>query len=416
MFKPLAVCIGLRYTRSKRSSNFISFISLTSMLGIALGVAVLITVLSVMNGFDEQIQQRFFGMAPQVTVSSFTGKLNQWPALQQRLLKYPGVEAVTPYISGQGLLAYGGDNVPVMISGIIPKQEQRISELSEKMVDGRLSDLKPGSFGIVLGGGVAKRLGVEVGEKVLLMIPQATVSLVGVQPRFKRFTVTGIFTAGGGFGFDSQFAFINLEDAQKLFMLGQDISGLRLKITNIYRAPEFSNQLEQTLPEDIVVSNWTAQFGAFFKAVKMEKTMMFLILILIIAVAAFNLISSLVMIVNDKQADIAILRTFGARPKMILATFMVQGSLVGLIGTFLGTISGITLALNATALADWLQNRLNVQLLSSNVYFVDFLPSKLEWLDVIHVCAIALLLSFLATIYPAWRASRTQPAEALRYD
>lgn len=420
MFKPLSLCIGLRYTRSKRSNRYISFISLSSMLGIALGVAVLITVLSVMNGFDEQISKRFFDMAPQVSVTSFQSHIKDWQNLQGTIDKKPGVIASAPYVggvsNGQALLSFEGQNVPAIVTGIDPKAEQKLNLLAQKIILGSLNHLQPGRFGIVLGYGLARHLGVDIGDKMTVMVPQANVSIVGIQPRFKRFTVVGIFKAGSGFGFDDSLAFIQLNDAQKLFQLGHSVSGLHVKINRIYDAPQFSNDLERQLPEDVIVSNWTQRYGAFFSAVKMEKTMMFVILLLIIAVAVFNLVSSLVMIVNDKQADIAILRTFGALPRTILATFMVQGTLVGVIGTTLGTLGGIALALNATSIVDWIQATFHVQWLSSNVYFVDYLPSKLELRDVVHVCSVALLMSFLATIYPAWRASRTQPAEALRYD
>jgi len=303
-----------------------------------------------------------------------------------------------------------------VVTGILPSFESKMSNISDKMTEGKLSDLKANHFGIILGKSLADKLGLERGDKVTVLIPQATVTPAGIQPRLKRFTVVGIFDAGSGFGFDNHLGFINLHDAQKLFLLGDKVSGLRLKIKDVFDAPAFSQKLSHYLGEDYAISNWTGQFGAFFQAVKMEKTMMFLILLLIVAVAAFNLISSLVMVVNDKQSDIAILRTLGALPRTILATFMVQGSVVGVVGTLLGLIGGVLLALNATQIVNWVQHIFHVQFISSSVYFVDYLPSKIEWRDVLHVCLMALFMSFLATIYPAWRASRTQPAEALRYD
>ncbi len=416
MFKPLALYVGLRYTRAKRRNHFISFISLTSMLGIALGVAVLITVLSVMNGFDHEIHKRFFGMASQITVSSVSDGVADWQALERKLTKVAGVTGVAPFVGGQGLMTYEGVVQPAYLTGISLAEEPQVSELGSKMVVGQLSDLKAGQFGIILGQTLAEKLGLSVGDKVNVMIPKATVTPVGILPQFKRFTVTGVFSAGSGFNFDTSLAFIDLTDAQKLFQMGDKITGIRLKISNIYAAPMMSSIIARQLSPELMVSNWTQQFGAFFHAVSMEKTMMFLILVLIIAVAAFNLVSSLVMVVNDKQADIAILRTFGALPKTILGIFMVQGSFVGIIGTLLGLIGGIILALNATDIVNWLQNVLHMQLLSSGAYFVDYLPSRLQWTDVWHVCLVALGMSFLATIYPAWRASRTQPAEALRYE
>ncbi|ASQ46504.1 lipoprotein-releasing ABC transporter permease subunit [Legionella clemsonensis] len=414
MFKPLALFIGLRYTRAKKRNHFVSFISLSSMLGIGLGVMVLITVLSVMNGFDEEIHKRFFGMAPEITVSGKNGRISDWQALEKDLKAAPGIKAIAPYVGGQGLLTHEGQVLPIVLTGVDPAQEQTVTQLNDKMLAGDLSDLK--NFGLILGRGLADSLGLMLGDKVTIMIPQATVTPAGMIPRFKRFTVVGVFSAGAGFNFDTKLAFINLGDAQKLVQLGKDVTGLKMKIANIYNAPALSDQLAAKLGEAYEVGNWTQQFGAFFQAVKMEKTMMFLILLLIIAVAAFNLVSSLVMVVNDKQAEIAILRTIGATPAKILWIFIVQGMMVGVIGTLLGLIGGLILASNATTIVNKLQALFNTQILSSNIYFVDYLPSKILLSDLWLVCAMALLMSFLATIYPAWRASKTVIAEALHYE
>jgi len=388
------------------------------MLGIALGVAVLITVLSVMNGFDDEIHNRFFGMAPEITVSDVSNKLANWQEVEKTIIDYPGVTAVAPFVGGQGLMTFNGQVVPVVISGVLPDKEKATTQLDQKMLVGTPEDLK--GFGIILGKSLANSLGVMVGEKVTVMIPQASVSLAGMIPRYKRFKVVGIFSVGTGFNFDSKLSFINLYDAQKLFQMGDDVSGLKVKIKNVYQAPEMSlgitHLLNQQLETEYQAGNWTQQFGAFFKAVKMEKTMMFLILLLIIAVAAFNLVSSLVMVVNDKQAEIAILRTLGMTPNSILFVFIIQGLFVGLIGTALGLAGGLLLASNATAIVNWLQNLLNVQVLSSSIYFVDYLPTKIEVHDVLQVCFVAVAMSFIATIYPAWRASKTQIAEALHYE
>lgn len=414
MFKPLPLYIGLRYTRAKKKNHFVSFISLSSMLGIGMGVMVLITVLSVMNGFDEEIHKRFFGMAPEITVSGSDGKISNWRELEKRLKTTPGVKAIAPYVGGQGLLTHEGQVLPIVLTGILPEQEQTVTHLKEKLLVGSMSNLQ--HFGIILGRGLADNLGVMMGDKVTIMIPQATVTPAGMVPRFKRFTVAGVFSAGSGFNFDTKLAFINLYDAQKLLQLGDDVSGLKMKIDNIYQAPAMTDQLTEQLGEDYQVGNWTREFGAFFHAVKMEKTMMFLILLLIIAVAAFNLVSSLVMVVNDKQAEIAILRTIGATPGTILWIFIVQGMMVGIVGTLLGMVGGILLATNATTIVNTLQSLFDVQLLSSKIYFVDYLPSKILWSDLWEVCLMALLMSFIATIYPAWRASRTVIAEALHYE
>lgn len=414
MFKPLALFIGLRYVRSKKSNHFISFISLSSMIGIALGVTVLITVLSVMNGFDQEIRKRFFDMAPEITITGQHDKISDWPLIEKMLKNYPTVQGVAPFIGAQGLMTHEGQVFPVLLTGIDPDKEKAVSQLDKKMRVGNVAGLD--KFGILLGRSLADKLGVWVGDKVSIMLPQASVTPAGILPRFKRFTVAGIFSAGAGFNFDSQLAFIHLNNAQKLVQYRDEITGFKVKINDIYQAPNVSAALAEKLGPSYMVSNWTQQMGAFFQAIKLEKTMMFLILLLIIAVAAFNLISSLVMVVNDKQAEIAILRTIGATPRMILAIFIAQGTLVGVIGVLFGLIGGVLLASNATSLVNHLQSLLDINILSANVYFVDYLPSKIDWNDVWQIAVIALLMSFLATLYPAWRASRIQIAEALHYE
>lgn len=414
MFRPLSLFIGLRYTRARKKNHFISFISFSSMLGIGLGVMVLITVLSVMNGFDAEIHNRFFGMAPEITINGVNGEIDNWSDVEKKLQAYPQIKASSPFVGGQGLLAEGGQVLPVVLTGILPDREVNMSHLDKKVLLGDMSRLP--HFGILLGKNIADNLGLLPGDKVTIMIPQAAATPAGMLPRFKRFTVAGIFSAGAGFNFDTRLAFIHLEDAQKLWQLGQSITGIKIKIDNIYEAPALSEKIAQDLGGKYQVSNWTNQFGAFFQAVKMEKTMMFLILLLIIAVAVFNLVSSLVMFVNDKQAEIAILRTMGATPALILLIFIVQGMLVGTAGILLGLLGGLILASNATAIVNYLQSLLHIHLLSSNIYFVDFLPSKILLSDLILVCTIALLMSFLATLYPAWRASKTIIAEALHYE
>ncbi len=416
MFRPAAVFIGLRYTRAKRRNHFISFISLMSMIGIALGVLVLITVLSVMNGFDREIKKRVFSMAPPVTVGSANGYITNWQEVQKTIQESPDVLAVAPFVSSEVLLTNAGHVMPAMINGIIPAQQKKMTALADKMVQGNLSTLAPGSFGIVLGEELADRLDIAMGDKLTVMTPQFSTSIAGIIPRFKRFTVIGIFRAGTGFGFDSSLGFINLSDAQKLFEMGSAVTALNVNIKNIYLAQPFSDQLAKQLTSTTRITNWTDTFGALFQAVALEKTMMFFILLLIIAVAVFNLVCTLVMVVNDKESDIAILRTLGATPKMIMAIFIVQGAIVGVIGTILGIVSGVALALNVTEIVNWIQNVFNVQFISSNIYFVDYLPSELQWVDVWQISLAALSLSLLATLYPAWRAACTEPVEALRYE
>lgn len=416
MFRPVSIFIGLRYTRAKKRNHFVSFISLTSMLGIALGVAVLITVLSVMNGFDEEIHKRIFEMAPQIVIRNEHGKIDNWPEIVKKATKISGVIAAAPFVAGQGMLTHEGTVVPAVITGIIPSQEKQISELNDKMAEGTLAAIKPGTFNIVLGKGLAENLGLSLGDMVTLITPQAASTPLGIVPRFKRFTVAGIFDAGKGFGFDNTLGFISITDAQALYQMGSSVTAVRLKLKDFYAAPAISEELISILPEDYIVTNWTQEFGAFFNILKLEKNMMFLMLLLIVAVATFNLVSTLVMVVNDKQADIAILRTFGATPRTILSIFIVQGFVVGVIGIISGVIGGIFLAHHVTEVVRLIETYSHVKLVSADAYYLNYLPSKLSGIDVRNVCLAAFILCLLATLYPAWRASRTQPAEALRYE
>lgn len=417
MIKPLALCIGLRYTRAKRRNHFISFISLFSMLGIALGVMVLITVLSVMNGFDEQIKQRIFALVPQLTVNDPDHiDAIEVAKLTNKIKTMPNVVAVAPFINGQGMLSNAGQSAGAYVTGILPTQENQVSAIESKMVDGSLANLRAGTFGIILGADLAMHLGVMLGDKITLIIPTANMTPVGIEPRFKRFQVVGIFRIGGGFNFDTNAAFINLSDAQKLWQCGENIDGLRVKVTDLYVAPWLSAELNKILPTRYAISDWTQEYGALFKAIKMEKTMIFILLLFIIAVAAFNLVSGLVMAVNDKRADIAILLTLGASPKTILQIFLVQGTMIGFAGTLLGVFGGIFLALHVGECVHFIEQLFRVHFISANIYFIDYLPSRLEWQDVLKITTATMLMSFVATMYPAWRAAKTDPVEALRYE
>ncbi|MCL5261070.1 MAG: lipoprotein-releasing ABC transporter permease subunit [Gammaproteobacteria bacterium] len=416
MFKPLPLYIGLRYTRAKRRNHFISFISLISVLGIALGVTVLITVLSVMNGFDFEIHNKIFSLARQVTISNLGGSISNWRDLENNLRGKTGIVAVAPYISTQAMLSKDGYTRGVLLSGILPAEEAKVSLLSSYTHQGSMQALKPGKYGIVLGQDIANYLGAAVGDKIVVLTPQASITPFGVVPRYKRFTVVGIFHVGEGFGYDSMTAFIHLDDAQRLMQMGNAISGINVKVFDLYAAPELASKLSHELPSGYLVTSWADEYGSYFKAIRMEKTMIFILLLFIVAVATFNLVSSLVMTVTDKQSDIAILKTLGAGPNTIMQIFMVQGGIIGTFGILLGIIGGILLAINAPALVKILEGILHTHFISPGAYFIDYLPSKLEWKDVVHVAIISFFMSLIATIYPAWRASKTQPAEALRYE
>lgn len=415
MRNPYELYAGLRYTRAKRRNHFISFISLASMLGIAIGVMALITVLSVMNGFERELRTRILGMASHATISALRGGLEDWQGVGRLAAQNPAIEGLAPYIEGEGMVKQGSDLSGTLLRGILPEEEAKVSEIAQHMKVGALSDLKAGEFRIILGRELATSLGVEVGDKVDLMIPQASVTPAGVLPRFRRFTVAGVFQIGM-YEFDRGLVLIHLADAQALYRMGDGVTGVRLKLHDLFQAPQVARELASQLPGIYYVSDWTRQHANFFRAVKTEKMVMFIILSLIVGVAAFNIVSTLVMVVQDKQADIAILRTLGAQPRSIMAIFMVQGSIIGIVGTLLGVAGGIALALNVERLVPILEALMGQQFLSPDVYYISDLPSELKWSDVSRIAGLSLALGLLSTLYPAWRASRTQPAEALRYE
>ncbi|MCY1350985.1 Lipoprotein-releasing system transmembrane protein LolE [compost metagenome] len=416
MFRPLSLYIGARYTRAKRRNYFVSFISLTSMIGLALGVLVMILVLSVMNGFDHEMRTRVLGMVPHATVESAV-PINDWRKLAEGVARHSEVNAVAPYTQVQGLLTADGKVQKVLVNAVDPQEEAKVSIIGDFFRQGSLAELKAGEFGIVIGDKAATKLGVGLGDKVTFVLPEVAVTPAGVFPRMKRFTVVGIFHVGAG-ELDGYLAIANLSDVARLKRWQPDqVQGLRLKLDDLFQAPQVAWQIAGELKgEDFYARDWTRTHGNLYQAIKMEKAMIGLLLLLIVAVAAFNIISTLVMVVTDKRGDIAILRTLGATPRQIMGVFMVQGTVIGVVGTLIGGVLGILAALNVSDAIALLERLLGHKFLNADVYFIDYLPSQLMAEDVVLVCSAALVLSFFATLYPAWRAARTQPAEALRYE
>ncbi|MEM7258853.1 MAG: lipoprotein-releasing ABC transporter permease subunit [Pseudomonadota bacterium] len=415
MLQPYEFFVGLRYTRAKRRNHFISFISLISILGIALGVTALITVMSVMNGFEKELRERILGAASHATITLFEQPMLNWRELAEAAVVHPEVEGAAPYVEGQVMVVKGKQVTGIVVRGVLPEEESAVSDIATKMVAGELTDLQPGSFEIVLGSALAQYLGAVVGDKITVITPEASVTPVGVLPRMKRFTVRGIFDIGM-FEYDRNFAIMHADDASVLMKLNKGYTGVRLRLDDMFAARRVASDLARDVGEDYWVSDWTHQHANFFRAVRTEKTVMFVILSLIVAVAAFNIVSTLVMVVTDKQAAIAILRTMGSSPRSIMMIFLIQGALIGLIGTALGLLGGITLALNVETLVPAIERFFQTQFLPKDVYYIDVLPSELDYNDVVRVGTLALVLTLVATLYPAWRAARTEPAEALAYE
>lgn len=414
---PYELFVGLRYTRAKRKNHFISFISLTSMVGIALGVAALIIVLSVMNGFQSELRNRILGVASHIEITEYSNQLSQWQKLSKQVDTLQQVQASAPYIMAQGMLSNGQAVQGALVRGIQPELENKVADLGSNMKQGQLSDLRPGAFNIILGADLAYALGVSVGDKVVLMAPQGQFTPTGVVPRIKQFTVVGLFQIGM-YEYDAGLALIHIQDAAKLYRMGDKVSGLRLKINDLFKAPAMVQELGKTLTPigAYYITDWTQQHANFFKAIQLEKRVMFIILTLIVAVAAFNIVSTLVMAVTDKRADIAIMRTLGASPRSIMQIFIIQGALIGIIGTFFGAILGVIIALNIDTIIPFIENLFHVQFLAKDVYYISDLPSKLEWSDTVTIIITSVVLSLLATLYPSFKASKINPAEALRYE
>ncbi|TFH12689.1 MAG: lipoprotein-releasing ABC transporter permease subunit [Nitrosomonadales bacterium] len=408
--------IGLRYTRAKRRNHFISFISLISLLGITLGMTALITVMSVMNGFQKEIRTRILGVASHIQVSGVNEKLADWQGVADEAIKHSQVEAAAPYVSAQGMVSFNQVVRGVLVRGILPNMEDKVADFSQMMISGKLNSLKPGEFGIVIGEELARTLGASKGDRIVLISPQGQITPVGILPRLKQFTVTGIFKAGH-FEYDSSLALIHIADAQKLYrMENGEVSGVRLKLRDLFQAPQVVQELAPMISTTTYISDWTSQHANYFRAIQIEKRMLSLILALIIAVAAFNIVSTLVMAVTDKQPDIAILRTLGASPRSIMKIFIVQGTLIGVFGTILGVVGGVLLAFNVDSVIALIEYLFTVQFLSREVYYISEVPSDPHLADIVTVALVSFGLTILATIYPSYRASKVNPAEALRYE
>ncbi len=415
MYRPFSLFVSLRYLRVQRRNRFVSVISLISILGITIGVAALITVLSVMNGFDHELRKRIVGMTAEVNVSGFGGSLKHWHQLARVAQGVPGVTGMAPVVTGQAMLAADGNLSGARIEGIDPVREAHVLDLASKLVAGRLASLSGPGWDIILGRDLAYSLGVTVGNHVVLMVPEGLVTPAGLVPRVRRFRVSGIFDSGD-YAFDSGLAFIGLGKAQRLFGLGKQVSALELHLDHMLAAPEVARTLVNRLHGNDYVSDWISQNRSLFQAIATEKRVMFFILLLIVAVAAFNIISTLVMVVNDKAADIAILRTLGASPGTILRIFILQGAVIGIVGTLVGLGLGILLAQNVQPVMEFIREMFHVNLFPTKVYFINRLPSRLEGRQVIDITLIAFGLTVCSTLYPAWRASRVLPVEVLRHE
>lgn len=414
---PFEWLVGVRYTRAGRRSgrnSFISFISLISMAGIALGVAALIVVLSVMNGFQKEVRDRMLSVLSHIEVFDAYGAMPDWRTTAQEAFQIKEVKGAAPYVAAQAMLTREDTVRGVVIRGVLPQEEPKVSDVAAQVHQGSFNSLEPGTFNIVLGKELARSLRVEVGDKVTMIAPQGQVTPAGVLPRLKQFTVGGIFEAGHH-EYDSSLAFIHIDDAMRMFKL-EAPTGLRLRVEDMQRAPQVALELSRVLHGNLLILDWSKQNRTWFAAVQTEKRMMFIILTLIIAVAAFNLVSTLVMTVTDKQADIAILRTLGASPGSIMKIFIIQGALVGLLGTAIGVGLGVIVALNIDVIVPFIERLLGVQFLSKDIYLITSLPSDLRWPDVWTIGGVAVILAFIATLYPSWRAANVRPAEALRYE
>ena len=415
MFQPKELFIGLRYIRAKRKSHFVSFIAFISIAGVALGVFALIVVLSVMNGFGNELRDRTLSMTSHATISGYNGYVQDWPAVLKKAEQNKEVVAAAPYISKEVMLSNGRRVSGSLIRGIQPEMESKVSLVESKMVSGSLFDLKAGEYGIVLGRELANALGVYEGDRITVITPQASITAVGVMPRLRRFRVVGVFEVGMH-QYDAAMAYIHLQDAAKLFSFKDKVNGVRLKLTDLFEAPRITRDIEKEFGEDYWVKDWSKQHKNFFRALKTEKTVMFIILLMMVSVAALNIVSTLMMTVTDKESDIAILRALGMRPSSIMIIFIIQGAFIGLFGTLIGVGAGVPVALNVFEIVSWLEQLFNTDFLPSDVYYISDIVADVKVSEVVTYALSAFSVTILATIYPAWRASKTLPAEALRYE
>ena len=414
-FAPYEWLIGTRYLRSTHRRGFVSFVALMSVLGLMLGVATLIVVLSVMNGFERELRNRMLSVTSHATLTGLDETLPDWHRVQQAALRQPGVQAAVPYIEAQAMLSHGTKIAAASLRGVIPEEERKATGIAHNLKSGRIEDLVPGKYRIILGSALARELKASVGDSVVVIAPSGTATPAGVIPRQRRFSVSGVFESGM-YEYDRGLALVDMRDAAVLYRMGDEASGIRLAVQDPFRAPGIVRRLALALGGNFLVTDWTMLHSNFFKSIQTTKTMMFVILLMIVAVAAFNIVATLVMIVKEKQSDIAILRTLGAGPRNVLAAFAIQGVMIGLAGTAAGAALGTVLSNNLESLLDWLQRLFGVQFMDASVYFMSELPAYVERGDVLRICSVAFLLCALATIYPAWRASRTAPADALRHE
>lgn len=412
----IPLMIGARYSRARRRNGFISFISAISMIGIALGVWVIITVISIMNGFGNELRGRILDVTPHVTITGQGGWLRDWQDLEPELKKRDDIQGYAPYIYAQGLITSNGNVKGALVRGVLPDYESNVSVVPDSMYQGKFDSLEAGKYNVVLGQGLASTLRAELGDKVTLISPQGQSTPAGLMPRLRRFTVTGIFGGVGPDDYDGALAFVHMQDAAKLYKARKQVSGVRLTMKDADHARQAAGEISAELDFRYLVDNWTRQHKSFFRALQVERRMTFIVLFLIVAVAAFNIVSTLVMVVTDKRADIAILRTLGLAPRSVMGIFFVQGVTSGVIGTIVGAVAGVLTALNITDIINFIEGLVGYQLFPADVYFITDFPAELRWSDVWTVVVVSIGISMLATLYPSWQASRTQPAEALRYE